>query len=156
MISIVSTRRGSAGCCAAAEKWNNKEGTSFEACRRNAQNRSRRGSGRSRVKYPSEAAKPTRGGPAALTGRDGVVDLVARAAALEASEPAVLDQTDRFSRMLGAAAISLWSDLPQPIQEQLFERAVFLGHRDERDEMQREQLAKFLHDRHKRTLGDKP
>jgi hypothetical protein len=42
------------------------------------------------------------------------------------------------------------------IKEQLFERAVFLGHRDERDEMLREQLAKFLHDRHKRTLGDKP
>jgi hypothetical protein len=107
------------------------------------------------VKDPNEAAKPTRGGPAALTGRDGAVDLVARAAALEASEPAVLDQTDRFSRALGSAAISIWSDLPQPIQEQLFERAVFLGHRDERDEMLREQLAKFLHDRHKRTLGDK-
>jgi len=108
------------------------------------------------VKDPNEAAKPTRGGPAALTGRDGAVDLVARAAALEASEPVVLDQTDRFSRVLGAAAISIWSDLPQPIQEQLFERAVFLGHRDERDEMLREQLAKFLHDRHKCTLDDKP
>ena len=42
------------------------------------------------------------------------------------------------------------------MKEQLFERGVFLGHCDERDEMLREQLAKFLHDRHERTLGDKP
>ena len=108
------------------------------------------------MKDPNEAAKRTRGEPAAPTGRDGAVDLVARAAALEESEPAVLDQSDRFARVIGSAAISLWGELPQPVQEQLFERAVLLGHGDERDEMLREQLAKFLHDRHKRTLGDNP
>ena len=45
----------------------------------------------------------------------------------------------------------MWGELPQPIQEQLFECAVVLGHQDERDEMLREQLAKFLHDHHERT-----
>jgi hypothetical protein len=45
----------------------------------------------------------------------------------------------------------LWGELPQPIQEQLFECAVVLGHQGERDEMLREQLAKFLHDHHERT-----
>jgi hypothetical protein len=106
------------------------------------------------VKDPKEDAKATRGEPVAPTGRDGAIDFTARAAALESSEPAVLDQTDRFSRVVGAAAISLWSDLPQPIQEQLFERAVVVGHQGEGDEMLREQLAKFLHERHKRTLGN--
>ena len=52
---------------------------------------------------------------------------------------------------MGAAIIALWSELPQAIQETLFERAVVLGHHGERDEMLREQLAKFLHDHHKRT-----
>jgi hypothetical protein len=33
----------------------------------------------------------------------------------------------------------------------LFERAVVLGHKSERDESLREQLAKFLHDHHTRT-----
>jgi hypothetical protein len=54
---------------------------------------------------------------------------------------------------MGQAVIALWSNLPQPLQEQLFERAVRLGHRGERDEMLREQLAKFLHDHHKRTAS---
>ena len=58
----------------------------------------------------------------------------------EGIESALLDQSDCFAGVLGAAAISLWGDLPQPIQEQLFERAVLLGHRDERDEMLRECL----------------
>ncbi len=105
---------------------------------------------------PKDASKATLGGSAATTGRDGAIDFAAKTAALDASEPAVLDQSDRFSRVIGAAAIALWGDLPRPIQEQLFERAVLLGHRDERDEMLREQLAKFLHDHHKRTVeGDR-
>ena len=104
---------------------------------------------------PKDAPKATLGNPAATTGRDGAIDFAAKTAALESSEPAVLDQSDRFSRVIGMAAIALWGDLPQPIQEQLFERAVLLGHRDERDEMLREQLAKYLHDHHKRTIeGD--
>ncbi len=102
---------------------------------------------------PKDAAKATLDDPTATTGRDGAIDFAAKAAALEASEPAVLDQSDRFARVIGSAAISLWGELPQPIQEQLFERAVLLGHHAERDEMLREQLAKFLHDHHRRTVG---
>ena len=61
------------------------------------------------------------------------------------------EQNDRFTPLLGAAALHLWAELPQTIQEKLFEHAVVIGHRGERDESLREQLAKFLHDRHART-----
>ena len=57
----------------------------------------------------------------------------------------------RFFLVLGAAAADLWSKLPQEQQQALFERAVLLGHRGERDESLREQLAKFLHEHHART-----
>ncbi|MGA8155436.1 MAG: hypothetical protein WB822_04310 [Rhodoplanes sp.] len=63
------------------------------------------------------------------------------------------DQIERLSRILGRAAIAAWSDLPQQVQHDLFERAVALGHRGERDESLREELAQFLHDHHKRTAG---
>jgi hypothetical protein len=58
---------------------------------------------------------------------------------------------ERYFLVLGAAALDLWSDLPQELQEILFERAIVLGHKAERDESLREQLAKFLHDHHPRT-----
>jgi len=58
---------------------------------------------------------------------------------------------NRYFLALGAAALDLWSDLPQELQESLFERAVVFGHKSERDESLREQLAKFLHDHHART-----
>jgi hypothetical protein len=60
-------------------------------------------------------------------------------------------QNERMARVLGAAVISRWAELPQDVQERLFEAAVVLGHQTERDESLREQLAKFLHDHHKRT-----
>lgn len=60
---------------------------------------------------------------------------------------------ERFSQILGGALISVWSELPSEIQQQVFERAIVLGHRGERDESLREQLAQYLHDRHKRTAG---
>jgi hypothetical protein len=84
------------------------------------------------------------------TGRDGAIDFAAKRAP---SEQVDLSD-DRFFRIMGSAIIDLWSELPQEIQETLFERAVVLGHESERDEMLREQLAKYLHDRHKRTLGN--
>lgn len=59
---------------------------------------------------------------------------------------------DRYFLVLGVAAADLWSTLPQELQHTLFERAVVLGHKGERDESLREQLAKFLHDHHARTL----
>jgi hypothetical protein len=55
---------------------------------------------------------------------------------------------------MGSAVIDLWGNFPKDIQERLFERAVALGHQGERDEMLREQLAKYLHDHHKRTAGN--
>jgi hypothetical protein len=60
---------------------------------------------------------------------------------------------ERFANILGVAALDLWSNLPQEIQQQLFERAVLVGHQTERDESLREQLAQFLHARHDRTAA---
>ena len=62
-----------------------------------------------------------------------------------------MDNEGRFAPVLGQAAIHLWAELPRDVQEKLFEHAVVIGHRGERDKSLREQLAKFLHDRHKRT-----
>ena len=61
------------------------------------------------------------------------------------------DNPERFVRVLGDAALDLWSELPQEIQQLLFERAVLLGHKTEEDESLREQLAQFLHAHHERT-----
>ena len=57
---------------------------------------------------------------------------------------------------LGKAVTHVWAELPMPIQEKLFEHAVVAGHRSERDESLREQLAKFLHDHHARTRFGNP
>jgi hypothetical protein len=57
----------------------------------------------------------------------------------------------RFMLALGRAVTHVWAELPMPIQEKLFEHAIVAGHRSERDESLREQLAKFLHDHHART-----
>jgi hypothetical protein len=63
-------------------------------------------------------------------------------------------ENERMERVLGAAVISRWAELPRPIQEKLFEAAIVLGHQSERDESLREQLAKFLHDHHKFTAPE--
>ena len=63
-----------------------------------------------------------------------------------------MDDEGRFAPILGRAAIHVWAELPRDIQEKLFEHAVVTGHRGEPDESLREQPAKFLHERHKRTL----
>ena len=97
------------------------------------------------------SAKATLDRPAPMTGRDGAIDLAAQTGALDSSRMMVSDENERFSRVMGAAVVALWGELPQPVQEQLFECAVVLGHQSERDEMLREQLAKFLHDHHERT-----
>jgi hypothetical protein len=68
------------------------------------------------------------------------------------SDQVVNDIPARYFMVLGAAAADLWSELPQELQHQLFEHAVVLGHHGEQDESLREQLAKFLHDHHERTL----
>ena len=68
------------------------------------------------------------------------------------SDQVVNDIAARYFLVLGAAAADLWSTLPQDLQHVLFERAVVLGHQGEPDESLREQLAKFLHEHHLRTL----
>jgi hypothetical protein len=40
----------------------------------------------------------------------------------------------------------MWNELPRDLQHSIFEEAVISGHRTERDENLREQLAAFLHD----------
>jgi len=63
------------------------------------------------------------------------------------------EDSDRYFLVLGTAVADLWSDLPHELQQSLFERAIVLGHKTERDESLREQLAKFLHDHHARTAA---
>ncbi len=67
------------------------------------------------------------------------------------SDQASHDKAARYFRVLGAAAAEMWSELPQELQQTLFERAIVLGHKTERDESLREQLAKFLHETNPRT-----
>jgi hypothetical protein len=64
------------------------------------------------------------------------------------------DREARIARILGAAVISRWGDLPHDIQQELFEEAIMLGHRGERDESLREELARFLHERRKHGPTD--
>jgi hypothetical protein len=47
--------------------------------------------------------------------------------------PEASSRNDRYFLVLGAAALDLWGHLPQALQESLFERAVVLGHKSERD-----------------------
>jgi hypothetical protein len=72
------------------------------------------------------------------------------------SDQVVNDIAGRYFLVLGAAAADLWGELPQELQQLLFERAVVLGHQREQDESLREQLAKFLHDHHERTSQPAP
>jgi hypothetical protein len=62
-----------------------------------------------------------------------------------------MEHDSRFAMALGQAVIGVWAELPRRIQQRLFENAVVAGHRSERDESLREQLAVFLHDHHPRT-----
>ena len=102
-----------------------------------------------RTKHPTKA---TLDRTPDTTGRDGAIDFVVK---VESSDPAMPNQReDRFARVMGSAVIDLWGNFPKDIQERLFERAVALGHQGNRDEMLREQLAKYLHDHHKRTAGN--
>jgi hypothetical protein len=64
---------------------------------------------------------------------------------------AMSEDQERFCAVLREALVEAWSEVPRKLQERLFERAVVLGHRTERDEALRQQLARFLHDHHRRT-----
>jgi hypothetical protein len=60
-------------------------------------------------------------------------------------EKKMSENLGEFERLLGHAALRLWSELPREVQENLFETAVPL------DPVIRNRLAIFLHDRHPRT-----
>ena len=62
-----------------------------------------------------------------------------------------MSENTRFALALGQAVINSWGRLPQEIQHTIFESAVLAGHHSEKDEMLREQLAAYLHDKHPRT-----
>jgi len=55
------------------------------------------------------------------------------------------NSTHEFERLLGRAALALWSDFPRDVQERLFETAV-AG-----DTIIRNHLAAYLHDHHPKT-----
>lgn len=59
-----------------------------------------------------------------------------------------LDSVEQLCGILGQAVVRLWSDLPQDVQQRLFEEALTTD-----GERLRPQLAQFLHDRHTRTLA---
>jgi hypothetical protein len=54
---------------------------------------------------------------------------------------------DQLTRALGEAVIRTWSNLPQDVQNYLFQEAV-----TSQGESIRSQLAVFLHDKHSRTV----
>jgi hypothetical protein len=54
--------------------------------------------------------------------------------------------TDQLTRALGEAVIRIWSNLPQEVQNHLFQEAV-----TSQGEPIRSQLAVLLHDKHSRT-----
>jgi hypothetical protein len=100
------------------------------------------------MKPKSDAA--TAGRSIDPTGRDGAIDFAVKAAAAEAPDEGSV-RASQFADAMGRAVIDLWSELPRDIQERLFETAVAFGRAAGRDEMMREHLAKFLHDKHERT-----
>ena len=55
------------------------------------------------------------------------------------------DLAGEFERLLGRAALQLWSEFPREVQEKLFETAVPV------DPAIRNRLAIFLHDHHPKT-----
>jgi hypothetical protein len=58
---------------------------------------------------------------------------------------------DELTGMLGEAVVRRWGDLPQRVQELLFEEALTGAKSD--DAQLREQLALMLHEHHPRTAA---
>jgi hypothetical protein len=61
-------------------------------------------------------------------------------------EPITSVTAEQLTRALGEAVIRMWSNLPQDVQNHLFQEAV-----TSQGESIRPQLAVFLHDKHPRT-----
>jgi hypothetical protein len=80
------------------------------------------------------------------------VDAAGETALDGGTDEVAMTENERYAEALGLAALDLWSTLPAEIQHRLFEQAVLRGHKSERDESLREQLAQFLHEHHQRTV----
>jgi hypothetical protein len=65
---------------------------------------------------------------------------------MPATNPTSNVTADQLTRVLGEAVIRIWSNLPQDVQNHLFEEAV-----SSQGESIRSQLAVFLQDKHSRT-----
>ena len=65
-------------------------------------------------------------------------------AAMPSTDPIT---TDQLTRALGEAVVRIWSNLPQKVQNKIFQVTV-----TSQGESIRSQLAVFLHDKHARTL----
>jgi hypothetical protein len=65
---------------------------------------------------------------------------------MPSNNPASGVTADQLIRALGEAVIRVWSNLPQDVQNRLFQGAV-----TSQGEAIRSQLAVFLHDKHPRT-----
>ena len=63
---------------------------------------------------------------------------------IRSTQTVLHNDEDRFARLLGHAALKVWSDLPRDAQERLFAAAVDDG-------VIANSLAVFLHDRHPKT-----
>ena len=63
-------------------------------------------------------------------------------------EPITSVIAEQLTRALGEAVVRIWSNLPQDVQNHLFEETV-----TSRGESIRPQLAVFLHDKHARTAN---
>ena len=61
-------------------------------------------------------------------------------------DPISGETADQLKRALGEAVVRIWSNLPQEVQNHLFQEAV-----TSQGESIRPQLAVFLHDKHTRT-----
>jgi hypothetical protein len=65
---------------------------------------------------------------------------------MSSTDPTPNVPTDQLTRALGEAVIRIWSNLPQEVQNHLFQEAV-----TSQGESIRSPLAVFLHDKHPRT-----
>jgi hypothetical protein len=98
------------------------------------------GTGRSRqAQILCGIAPKTNGG---LSNRVGVQLFFPEEVAMEGRG----DTKELLFRALGEAVVRIWSELPQAVQQHLFEQAVMA-----QGESVRQELAVFLHDKHVRT-----
>jgi hypothetical protein len=65
---------------------------------------------------------------------------------MTSTDPTSNVTADQLTRALGEAVIRIWSNLPQEVQNHLFQEAL-----TSQGESIRSQLAVFLHDKHSRT-----